>query len=315
MKNLIKLTPAFKDYIWGGTRLRDDYGKECDYDRIAESWELSANKDGQCTICEGPDSGMPFGEYINKIGKENLGTKCANLDFFPLMIKLIDAQDNLSIQVHPDNEYALAHENSFGKNEMWYILDCEPGAFLYAGFKEKVTPEEVEKRIKNNTLLEILNKVYVKPGQSVFINSGTVHAIGAGILVCEIQQNSNVTYRIYDYGRVGADGKQRQLHLEQALKVLNYDTLETPVGERTEEECACVTNSQYFSVYSHKISGEVKIEVDDTSFVSLIFLEGEGEVSIDQDTYQFKKGDTFFAQAGKHTISINGTGVCLSTTM
>ena len=210
---VFRLTPAFKDYIWGGTRLRDEYGKKCDYDKVAESWELSCHKDGASVVADGEDKGFTLAEYIDKHGKAVLGTDCEKFENFPILIKLIDAKDNLSVQVHPDNEYALRVEGEYGKTEMWYIVDCDEGATLLYGFKHEISKEEFAERIADNTLLEVTNAVPVKKGDVFFIQAGTLHAIGKGILIAEIQQNSNTTYRIYDYGRVGKDGKPRELHL------------------------------------------------------------------------------------------------------
>ncbi|MGN0552633.1 MAG: type I phosphomannose isomerase catalytic subunit, partial [Oscillospiraceae bacterium] len=207
----LKLKPAFKDYLWGGTKLRDVYGKDCSFDKVAESWELSCHKDGNSVIDNGEAKGMTLAEYIEKKGKAILGKNCERFENFPVLIKLIDAKDNLSVQVHPDNEYAMRVEGEYGKTEMWYIVDCDEGAELIYGFKGNVSKEEFAERIKNNTLLEITNSVPVKKGDVFFIRSGTLHAIGKGILIAEIQQNSNTTYRVYDYGRVGADGKTRPL--------------------------------------------------------------------------------------------------------
>ena len=154
----VKLEPAFKDYLWGGTKLRDIYHKKCDYDVIAESWELSSHKDGQSIIAEGPYKGMLFGEYIKGIGEEGLGWKCQAFERFPILIKFIDAKNPLSIQVHPNDEYALSRENEYGKNEMWYIMDCDPGASIYYGVNRDISKEELQQRVKDNTVLEVLNK-------------------------------------------------------------------------------------------------------------------------------------------------------------
>lgn len=166
---------------------------------------------------------MFFGEFIEKIGKSSLGWKCASLESFPILIKFIDAMKPLSIQIHPDDDYALENENEYGKNEMWYVVDCEPGAFLYCGLNRKVDKDELRTRIENNTITEVLNKIEVKPGDCVFVKAGTIHAIGAGILICEIQQNSNSTYRMYDYDRRDRFGNARELHIDKALDVVDTE--------------------------------------------------------------------------------------------
>lgn len=315
-EKLIKLEPAFKDNLWGGTKLRTQYGKKCDYDIIAESWELSTHKAGQSIIAEGPDKGKLLGEYIESHGRRILGWKCEPFERFPLLIKFIDARDKLSIQVHPDDEYALREENEYGKNEMWYIMDCEPGSYLYYGFNREVTPQEVRKRIEDCTLPEILNKVPVKKGQTIFVKAGTVHAIGEGILICEIQQSSNVTYRLYDYGRRDKYGRLRELHVEKALDVIDY----TPVCERNIEEDVVVSEvaataetkasilgeCKYFSVIKYDITESETILVDDSSFQAFVFVEGEGQIICDDEISSFKPADTYFIPAGKKKLQIKG---------
>lgn len=203
--SILKLKPSCKDYLWGGHRLVEEYGKEYDGDVLAESWELSCHPDGPSVIVNGDHVGKTLQQYIEEEGKGVLGTHCGRFRDFPILIKFIDAKDNLSIQVHPDNRYALKNEGQYGKTEMWYVMDAGKDAFLYYGFKKEVSKEEFEKRIKENTLLEVLNAVPVQKGDVLFIESGTIHAIGKDILIVEIQQNSNVTYRVYDYGRGGND--------------------------------------------------------------------------------------------------------------
>ena len=217
--SIIKLEPAFKDYLWGGTKLKDIYHKKCDYDIVAESWELSAHKDGQSVVASGRFQGMLFGDYLKKIGPEGLGWKSQAFERFPILIKIIDAKNSLSIQVHPDDEYALREENEYGKNEMWHIMDCDEGAFIYYGVNQELTKDELQKKIEDNTILEVLNKIEVHKGDTYFVNAGMIHAIGAGILLCEIQQNSNCTYRIYDYDRRDKYGNPRELHIDKAREV------------------------------------------------------------------------------------------------
>ena len=221
MTEPIFLQGICKDYLWGGNRLREEFGKESDADKIAESWELACHKDGSSILTSGSDAGLNLREYLDKNGTAVLGTNCADCTTVPVLIKLIDAKQDLSIQVHPDDDYAMRVEGEAGKTEMWYIVDAAPHAALYYGLKQEVTKAEFEQRIHDQTLTEILNRVEVKPGELYFIPSGTLHAIGAGILLAEIQQNSNTTYRVYDYGRRGADGKLRPLHIAKALDVTN----------------------------------------------------------------------------------------------
>lgn len=219
----MKLAAPLKDYLWGGTRLRDEYGKTTDLDKVAESWELACHKDGKSKIVNGVAAGQNLEDWLAAQGASALGTNGAKFPYFPLLIKLIDAKDDLSVQVHPDNDYAMRVEGEYGKTEMWYIVDCEPGASLLYGFKTAISQAEFEQRIADNTLIEVCNRVPVKKGDVFFIDSGTLHAIGKGILICEIQQNSNTTYRIYDYGRVAKDGKPRELHVKKAVDVTKLE--------------------------------------------------------------------------------------------
>ena len=229
---IVKLAPAYKDYLWGGTKLRTVYQKECDFDIIAESWELSAHFAGQSTIADGKHKGLAFGAYLKAIGKEMLGWKCSSLERFPILVKFIDAREKLSVQVHPDDDYALVHEKQYGKNEMWYVVDALPGAGIYCGFKENVTKEQVEECLAfdekagagedpEHGILSLLNWIPAKKGDVFFIPAGTVHAIGAGMLVCEIQQSSDCTYRLYDYNRTDQFGMKRELHTKKALEVMD----------------------------------------------------------------------------------------------
>ena len=213
-----ELIPPIKDYIWGGTKLREEFGKESGLERLAESWELSCHKDGVSVISGGEFDGMTLSEFVEE-HPEALGKNCGRFEFFPVLIKLIDARDDLSVQVHPDDDYAMRVEGGYGKTEVWYVIDCEEGAELIYGFAEETDSDTFRRAIEEGTLLDIVNRVPVKKGDVFFIEAGTLHAIGKGILIAEIQQNSNTTYRVYDYGRLGADGKPRELHIDKALDV------------------------------------------------------------------------------------------------
>lgn len=215
-----RLKPVYKYYLWGGTKLIDEWGKNLESDTLAESWELAAHKDGDNIVLDGELKGMTLTEAV-KMFPEIVSPAFRKGDIFPLMVKLIDAKQSLSIQVHPFTEYAMRVEHSKGKIESWYILDHEEGAYIYLGFSKNVSRSEFAQAIKEERLPEILRKVYVKNGDLYFIPAGTVHAIGAGITLAEIQENSNITYRVYDFGRLGQDGKPRELHIQKALDVTN----------------------------------------------------------------------------------------------
>ncbi|MGN1416235.1 MAG: type I phosphomannose isomerase catalytic subunit [Oscillospiraceae bacterium] len=303
------LKPAFKDYIWGGTRLRDDFGKDCDFDKVAESWELSCHKDGQSTIANGEFAGLTLSDYIEKAGKSVLGTDCEKFENFPILIKLIDAKDNLSVQVHPDNDYAMRVEGEYGKTEMWYVVDCDEGATLLYGFKHEISKDEFAQRIADNTLLEVTNAVPVKKGDVFFIQSGTLHAIGKGILIAEIQQNSNTTYRIYDYGRVGKDGKPRELHVEKAKDVTNLCPAkaypETPVEKHDGFDIKLLSSCEYFTTYRVNVDSKAEFEADEKSFNSILVLEGSPVIT-GNGTVNAKKGDSIFIGAGSGKYTVEG---------
>lgn len=317
----IKLKAPLKDYLWGGTRLKTDFGKETKLEKVAESWELSCHKDGPSIVDSGDDKGLTLPQYLEKHSEKILGSDAGKFEYFPILIKLIDAKDNLSIQVHPDNEFALRVEGEYGKTEMWYIVDCEPGAYLYYGFQKEISKEEFKERIENNTLLEVLNKVPVHKGDVFFISAGTLHAIGKGILIAEIQQNSNTTYRIYDYGRVGADGKPRQLHVEKAQMVTRLappDRGSKPQGQPEKFSGGVKTllsSCEYFTVTQVSLSGLGEFTADDTSFHSLLMLDGEASVSWENGVMNLKKGESVLIPAGMGQYALEGKGELILTTV
>lgn len=310
---LLKLRPALKDYLWGGTRLKTDFGFQTDLETVAEGWMLSCHKDGENQVENGEYQGKTLSQVLDIAGKELLGTNGAKFDRFPILIKLIDAKKDLSVQVHPDNAYALRVEGEYGKTECWYVLDCDEGAELIYGFKKPISKEEFKARIKDNTFLEAVNKVEVHKGDLFFIEAGTLHAIGGGILLAEIQQNSNTTYRVYDYGRRGADGKLRPLHIDKAVDVTNCAPpthAVSPEGEKIQNgntEMQLLTKCDLFTVTSVKTDSVYESTADETSFVSVLVTDGSGEITCKTDTLPLKKGDSFFIAANSGKFTIKGT--------
>lgn len=298
-----KLIPACKDYLWGGEKLRRDFGVKSDLQPLAEAWVLSCHPDGP-SLLEGTGQSLP--EYI-AAHPGCLGTHCQAFEQFPVLIKLIDAKDNLSIQVHPSDRYALEHEGQYGKTEMWVVLDAEPDAFLYYGFEQEISREEFVQRIQNNTLTEVLHAAPVHKGDVFFIPSGTLHAICKGIVIAEVQQNSNVTYRVYDYGRVGADGHPRALHIEKALDV----TERRPV--KPMQFGAHLGRCPYFTV--DLLQAPCTAKVGDTSFAALLVLSGEGTLQLDGQCRPLKAGECFFLPAGSGEFDIDGNCQVLQTTV
>lgn len=311
-EDMVKLSPVYKDFLWGGERLKDMYGMSGGGDCIAESWELSAHPAGCNVLAEGNYAGESFSEYLQLIGREALGWKCQPYDRFPMLVKFIDAGRKLSIQVHPEDAYALAMENDYGKNEMWYILDAAESAFVYIGFEQDTSREECEQRIREGTLTDILHKVPVKTGDSVFVPAGTVHAINEGVLALEVQQSSNCTYRLYDYNRQDKDGHVRPLHLEKAFANMDYKKNRQqgqPMGgwqpgrgyeKRLLEQC------KYFSVFAYRVETEVELVMDDSTFYSIVFISGKGQIETDSKSLGFSGGDSFFMPAGRKVVRISG---------
>ncbi len=301
--SIYKLLPPCKDYLWGGRRLLDEYGIKYDGKVCAEAWMLSCHQDGECVVDSGRFAGKVLSELIREKGREILGTNCNKYQDFPIMIKLIDAREKLSLQVHPDDSYALDKEGQYGKTEVWYILDADEGACLYKGFEKDITSEEFIERVINGTLSDVIHKIYVKKGDVVFVPPGTLHAIGEGILLAEIQQSSDITYRISDYGRLGADNKPRPLQIIKALDVLDFHKdAETP------DFGGHLCNCDYFTVDAYKNSSEKAYSgvAGDNSFVSLIVTEGVGEVSNNKESFKVSKGDSLFISAGSGDFKVTG---------
>lgn len=304
------LKPPIKDYLWGGTRLKTEFGFETEKEIAAEAWVLSCHKDGSDVVVNGEHMGKTLPEVLEIWGDKALGKNAAEFSYFPLLIKLIDAKQKLSVQVHPDDKYALENEGEYGKTEMWYVVDCEKGAKLIYGFSEDIEKDEFEQRIKDNTLTDVCNFVPVNKGDVFFISAGTLHAIGEGILIAEVQQNSNTTYRVSDYGRLGADGKPRELHIEKALDVTECKKPSIPygqvgeitkIGNNTKRELA---SCDLFKADILNLEDAAEIFEKD-SFVSLLVLDGDLALKWQDGEINAKKGDSIFVPAD---FKVNLTG-------
>lgn len=318
MREPIFLQGICKDYLWGGNRLRTEFGKESEAEKIAESWELAAHPAGSSIILSGQDAGLNLQQFIDRYGTEFLGTACEGMETMPVLIKLIDAKEDLSIQVHPDDEYAMRVEGEPGKTEMWYILDAAPGAAIYYGLRQEVSREEFVRHIQAQTLPEILNRVEVKPGEAYFIPAGTLHAIGAGILLAEIQQNSNTTYRVYDYGRRGADGKLRELHVEKALDVIRWKPAPSivqhapkPVPGGTVQLLAVCP---YFVTDAVTVQGIAHFYVSERSFHHLLVTAGSGVLETRYGQTPVQKGSSVLLPAGLGAYQVAGDCHLILTT-
>lgn len=317
----MKLKAPLKDYLWGGKRLKEEYHKETELDKVAESWELSCHPDGMSVIANGAAQGKTLAQYIEEQGAGILGKRAAGCPYFPLLIKFIDARDNLSVQVHPDNAYALREEGGYGKTEMWYVMDCEPDAALIYGFKEDISQEEFARRIAAGTLLEVCNRVPVKKGDVFFIEAGTLHAIGAGMLICEIQQSSNTTYRVYDYGRLGNDGKPRDLHVDKALAVTCRQRPARQPGALaeltvfTDADVQLLAACEYFTVYHFALKGCCPLQCGQEAFQALTVLAGEAGLTTEGGSLSLGKGETVFLPAGLGRYRVEGQGEFILSTL
>ena len=306
----LKLGMITKKIIWGGERLAREYGKGTPGEKIAESWELTDRSDGVNTIVGGTFDGMLLSDYLNAHKDEV--KKGWDGERFPLLIKLNDAEADLSIQVHPDDEYAAAHTTDLGKTEMWYIVDAAPDARIIYGLKKKYSAAEVRAAIENGTLEELMNYVPVKKGETYFIPSGMVHAICRGILIAEIQQNSNITYRVYDYNRRGADGKLRELHVDDALAVI--DKIEDPSAVRADanDELGIIAKCGYFTVYHFEKA--FAMTATEESFVHLLCLGGEAVITWNGGKMNIKKGESVYIPAGFGEFAVSeGADIVVST--
>lgn len=313
------LKPAGKNYFWGGNRLNDDFSKGIEMNPLAETWECSTHPDGPSTVASGAYEGKTLAEVL-KLHPDYLGTHPQTEAELPILIKFIDANKDLSVQVHPTDEYAQAHENGqMGKTEMWYVLDASPDAKLVYGLHHDTDRETLRRSIQNGTVERYLQKISIKKDDLFYIEAGTIHAIGAGALVAEIQENSNLTYRLYDYDRVDKNGKKRELHIDKALEVANLKASPEPRqplrvlkyrrGRASELLCRC----KYFEVYRLLVNTErsrqlVEYRADTSSFRVLLCTDGCGSIHFGaQGVLRFFRGDCIFVPANSVTLRIHGS--------
>lgn len=307
-----RLEPVYKDYIWGGNKLNESYGKKSGLAVTAESWELSCHKDGMCRIVDGEYAGRTLLDVISD-DSSALGEKAARFEFFPILIKFIDAHSDLSVQVHPSDEYALKNEGQYGKTEMWYVVEAEDDAKLVYGLNRQIDREEFARLAQGPELMDVLNFVPVKKGDVFFIPSGVIHAIGKGLLICEIQQNSNLTYRVYDYDRRDASGNKRPLHVEKAIEVSKLsveplNTSGTPVFCNETVSVENLATCEYFVVDKIVLNGSYTV-VPDGSFISLTVVDGSGVIG----GLDVSKGTTVFVPANAGHVALDGNMTVLSS--
>lgn len=306
--------PILQDRIWGGTKLKTDLGKNIPTQTTGESWELSAVEGNVSVIKNGAFAGKPLTDLLEDYPDDILGT-AVHKRFgkqFPLLFKFLDAREDLSIQVHPNDALAKERHNSFGKTEMWYVMQADEGSRIIVGFNHKSSAEEYLEKLESKKLIDILNEVPAKKGDVYFLETGTIHAIGAGIVIAEIQQTSDITYRIYDWDRVDANGNGRQLHVQEALDAMNYNTTDTQKEYNKEENTSnAMVDCPYFTTNFLPLNGTANITKNGESFTVYICTEGEYTIEMDGETYNFKKGDTVLVPAAVGAFSLAGEATLL----
>lgn len=308
----LKFKPILKERLWGGTKLKDVLGKSSESNITGESWELSGIKGDISIVSNGPYSGTSLQKLINQEPEELLGKDVIQRfgKEFPILIKFIDAKQDLSIQLHPNDVLAKERHSSFGKTEMWYVMDADKGANLIVGFNKNVTKEEYSESLEKNTLLDLLNYEPVKEGDTFFINTGKIHAIGAGVLLAEIQQTSDVTYRVFDFNRRDKNGNLRELHTEMALDAIDYnkkDDFKVAYNEQTNTVNEMV-DCPYFKTTFIKLTKNFNLDISKRdSFTIYMCVDGSAEISSDTGSVMIQKGETVLIPASSKTISIDTT--------
>ncbi|MFP5438518.1 MAG: type I phosphomannose isomerase catalytic subunit [Bacteroidia bacterium] len=307
-------TPILQDRIWGGTKLRDDLGKEIPTPTTGESWELSAVPGNVSVVKNGAFAGKSLADLLEQYPNEVLGT-AVHARFgkqFPLLFKFLDAREDLSIQVHPNDALAKERHNSFGKTEMWYVMQADEGSRIIVGFNHKSSPEEYLEKLESKQLIDILNQVPAKKGDVYFLETGTIHAIGGGIVIAEIQQTSDITYRIYDWDRVDANGNGRELHVELALDAMNYDLTDTEkIYAKEENTSNNMVDCPYFTTNYVPLNGSAEITRTGETFTVYICTEGEYSLTVAGEAHAFKKGDTVLVPAAVKEFALNGNATLL----
>ena len=305
----LKMRPCYKEYLWGGERLKREFNKWDAPAVTAESWELACHLDGMSTVVEGSYGGMTMAQ-LGELDRAGFWGSACKGDRFPILVKLIDAHRDLSVQVHTSDDKARAGEH--GKAEMWYVVEAEPQACIYLGFSRRITKEEFLRRAHDGTILELLNRVPVSRGDVFYILPGTIHAVGAGLVMAEVQQNSNTTFRIYDYKRTDKNGRARALHVERAAEAVNFEpivpkecranSVATFPGFTMAEMFSC----KYFRAYRLDVSGRVRLKCDGKSFQHLLCVEGGGAIIADSNSYPFRRGESYFLPAALGEYEVEG---------
>lgn len=312
---VIFLEPVYKDYIWGGDKLKKELNKKVPYDRVAESWEISSNDNGICKIINSEYGVNNLKELfeLQQYRKSIFGNKCMDLKEFPLLIKFIDAKENLSIQVHPDDESAKKMGMINGKSEMWYVLQCSSDGKIIGGIKENLKKEELKTIIENDNIYEYLNFVQIRKGDSIYIPSGTVHAILKDTLICEIQQNSDVTYRVYDWNRKDINGKQRKLNKKEAIEVINSKNKVEIIHDDKNNICQNIVDCEFFNVQRIICKKYYKDISNNDTFYAINIIEGKGILKTKDESYDIEKGNSFLIPSSLGSYELFGDMVILKS--
>jgi mannose-6-phosphate isomerase len=311
----IKFAPILKDKIWGGQKLKTILNKNSDLPNIGESWEISDVEGDTSIVCNGSLKGQSLKQLLDTYKEDLIGLQNHRIfkNKFPLLIKFIDAKEDLSIQLHPNDELAAKRHNSFGKTEMWYVFQADKDSNLIVGFNQKMTPEKYLKHLNNKTLTQILNFDNVKEGDTYFVEVGRVHAIGAGVMVAEIQQTSDITYRVYDWDRVDADGNERELHNDLALDAFDFDMPDNfrVTYDKTLNQANEMVRCAYFTTNYLKINQSLKKENNHGSFIIYMCVDGAAEIITDNFTETIKKGETILLPAAIENFEISSKNATL----
>ena len=306
----IKFRPILQEKIWGGNKLRDILNKKTDKENVGESWEISGVKDFISEVSNGSEKGQKLTDLIRKYKADLMGKEIYKRfgDDFPLLIKFIDAKTDLSVQLHPNDKLAKQRHDSFGKTEMWYVMQADKGSKLNIGFNKTTNKEEYVNHLENKKILDILNFEEVDKGDSVFINTGKVHAIGGGILLAEIQQTSDITYRIYDWDRVDKEGKSRELHTELALDAIDFEKKDDYKLEydHVENQSSEIASCEYFTTNYLPVKGKLKKNLSNLdSFVIYMCVSGEAEITISSNSEEIKAGESVLIPANTKEVAIS----------
>lgn len=305
----LQFQPILKDRIWGGRKLKTYLNKPITSEITGESWEISTVENNVSVIANGFFKGRSLNKLINEFPEEVLGTKVYKQfgKQFPLLFKYLDAREDLSIQVHPNDELAKKRHNSFGKTEMWYVMQADKDARLIVGFKEKSSPEEYLESLKSKTIIDILDTKKINKGDVFFLETGTVHAIGAGTVIAEIQQTSDITYRIYDFDRVDTSGNTRELHVDLALDAINYNVVDAQKEYSKEKNVANeVVDCKYFTTNFIPLDGNLTVVKNNESFTVYMCVDGTFDLIYNGELFHYKTGDTLLIPAEMTEFEIVG---------